>query len=104
MVRSSLGGSAATPVLLRAGFALGTDGIARLARLRRRGTRLALPLTAFRTLTASSAAASTPPSAARFAVLAAVLGGLSFPGLPGFSWRCLALRLVLIHVGGFSEG
>ena len=107
MVRSGLGGRTSTPVLLRAGFALGTNGISRFARLGRCAARLTLPLAAFRTLTASPTTASTPPSAARPAVLAAILRGLRFSGLPrfpGLSGRGLALRLLLIHVGGFAKG
>src|SRR4249920_1456202 len=101
MARSSLGGRAPTPVLLRGALALVTTGIAKVVRLRRRGARLTLPLAAFRTLTSSPTTTSTPPSAARFAVLAAILRGLRLPGLSG---RGLALRLLLIHIGGFGKG
>ena len=110
MVRSGLGGRAPTSILLRTGFAFGKTGISRFARLGRCPARLTLPLAAFRTLTASPTTASTPPSAARPAVLAAILRGLRFSGLPRFpglsrlSGRGLALRLLLIHVGGFAKG
>jgi hypothetical protein len=107
MVRSGLGGRTSTPILLRTGFALGTNSISRFARLGWCAARVALPLAAFRTLTASPATASTPPSAARPAVLAAILRGLRFSGLPrfpGLSGRGLALRLLLIHVGSFAKG
>ena len=104
MVRSGLGGRAPTPILLRAGFALGMGGISGLARLGRCAARLTLPLATFRTLTASPTTASTPPSAARPAVLAAILRGSRFSGLSGLSGRGLALRLLLVHVGGFAKG
>ena len=107
MVRSGLGGRAPTPILLRAGFAPGMGGISGLARLGRCPARLTLPLAIFRTLTASPTTASTPPSAARPAVLAAILRGLRFSGLSGLSGlsgRGLALRLLLVHVGGFAKG
>jgi hypothetical protein len=108
MVRGGVGRRATTAaILLRAGFALGTDGISRLARLGRCAARLTLPLAAFRTLTASPTTASTPPSAARPAVLAAILRGLRFSGLSGLSGpsgRGLSLRLLLVHVGGFAKG
>jgi hypothetical protein len=102
MVRSGLRGRAPTPILLRADFALGMGGISGLPRLGRCAARLTLPLATFRTLTASPTTASTPPSAARPAVLAAILRGLRFSGLSGCG---LALRLLLIiHVGGFAKG
>ena len=113
MVRSSLGGRTSIAVLLRVDFALGTNSISRFARLGRCAARLTLPLAAFRTLTASPATASTPPSAARPAVLAAILRGLRFSRLPrfpeltrlsGFPGCGLALRLLIIHVGGFAKG
>ncbi|HKA65955.1 MAG TPA: hypothetical protein VKD00_09620, partial [Methyloceanibacter sp.] len=85
VVRSGLGSRAPTPILLRAGFALGTDGICRLARLGRCAARLTLPLATFLTLTASPATASTPPSAARLAVLASILRRLRFSWLSRFS-------------------
>jgi hypothetical protein len=108
MVRSGLGSRTSIAVLLRVDFTLGTNGISRFARLGRCAARLTLPLPAFRTLTASPTTASTPPSAARPAVLAAILRGLRFSGLPrfpGLSGRGLALRLLLIiHVGSFAKG
>ena len=108
MVRSGLGSRTSIAVLLRVDFTLGTNGISRFARLGRCAARLTLPLAALRTLTASPTTASTPPSAARPAVLAAILRGLRFSGLPrfpGLSGRGLALRLLLIiHVGSFAKG
>ena len=113
MVRSGLGSRTSIAVLLRVDFALGTNSISRFARLGRCAARLTLPLAAFRTLTASPATASTPPSAARPAVLAAILRGLRFSRLPrfpgltrlsGFPGCGLALRLLIIHVGGFAKG
>jgi hypothetical protein len=116
MVRSGIGGGASIPVLLRLSFVLRTDRIAKVARLGRGATRLALPLATFRTLTLTSAApSSATPSAARLAVLAAILGGLRlsglsrlsglaglsrFSGLPG---RGLALRLFLVLIASFEE-
>ena len=108
MVRSGLGSRTSIAVLLRVDFTLGTNGISRFARLGRCAARLTLPLAAFRTLTASPTTASTPPSAARPAVLAAILRGLRFsrlPRFPGLSGRGLGLRLLLIiHVGSFAKG
>ena len=108
MVRSGLGGRTSIAVLLRVDFTLGANSISGFAGLGRCAARLTLPLAAFRTLTASPTTASTPPSAARPAVLAAILRGLRFSGLPrfpGLSGRGLALRLLLIiHVGSFAKG
>ena len=116
MMRSGIGGWAPISILLRLGVVLGTDRIAKVSRLWRGATRLALPLATFRTLTLTSAATSSPtPSAARLAVLAAILRGLRlsglprlsrFPGLSGlprFSGGGLALGLVLIiHIASFG--
>jgi hypothetical protein len=113
MARSGIGGGASIPVLLRLRFVLGTDRIAKVARLRRGAARLALPLATFRTLTLTSAATSSAtPSAARLAVLAAILGGLRLSGLPrlsglsrfsGLPGRGLALRLFLVLIASFEE-
>jgi hypothetical protein len=102
-VQSGVGDGTSIAVLLRVGFAFGVGGIAMVARFGRNAARLTLPLATFRTLT-SAATASTTPSAARLAVLAAILRGLRFSGLSGLSGRGLALKLLLIHVGGFAKG
>jgi len=115
-VQSGVGDGTSIAVLLRVGFAFGVGGIAMVARFGRSAARLALPLATFRTLTLTSAApSSATPSAARLAVLAAILGGLRlsglsrlsglaglsrFSGLPG---RGLALRLFLVLIASFEE-
>ena len=111
-MQSGVGDGTSIAILLPVAFAFGVGGVTMVARLWRCAARLALPLATFRTLT-SAATASTPPSAARLAVLAAILRGLRLPGLPrltglsrlsGLPGRGLALRLFLVHIGGFAKG